>query len=84
MAIEIYWTNFAKKELKRIFDYYKIKANIKKSAPSKEELNAFLASNRSSIQCVVGRDFIPFGKAQCPSLNDYADGIDTMAFLANC
>lgn len=51
---------------------------------SKEELTAFLASNRSSIQCVVGRDFIPFGQAQCPSLNDYADGIDTMAFLANC
>ncbi len=29
MAIKIYWTNFAKRELKNIFDYYKIKANPK-------------------------------------------------------
>lgn len=29
MAIKIYWTNFAKRELKNIFDYYKIKASPK-------------------------------------------------------
>lgn len=34
-----------------------------------------------AIQCVVGNDFIPFGKAQTPGLFDYADGVDTMAFL---
>ncbi|MCG9899865.1 MAG: acyl-CoA reductase [Hydrotalea sp.] len=33
------------------------------------------------VQCVVGRDNIPFGNAQAPTLHDYADGIDTMAFL---
>jgi hypothetical protein len=33
------------------------------------------------IQCIVGKGFIPFGKAQSPSLWDYADGIDTMEFL---
>ena len=27
MAIKVYWTNFAQKELKNIFDYYKIKAS---------------------------------------------------------
>jgi len=32
------------------------------------------------IQCIVGKD-IPFGKAQHPTLFDYADGIDTMQFL---
>ena len=26
-------------------------------------------------------DYIPFGKAQVPSLTDYADGIDTINFL---
>jgi hypothetical protein len=26
---------------------------------------------------------IPFGQAQCPNLDDYADGADTMAFLNN-
>ena len=34
-----------------------------------------------SIQCVVGRGGIPFGKAQSPHLWDYADGIDTIEFL---
>jgi hypothetical protein len=33
------------------------------------------------IQCLVGKQGISFGEAQVPSLNDYSDGIDTMAFL---
>jgi len=33
-----------------------------------------------NVQCIAG-DKIPFGKAQQPSLNSYADGIDTMQFL---
>jgi len=33
------------------------------------------------LQCLVGRDFTPFGLAQQPSLTDYADGVDTLAFL---
>lgn len=33
------------------------------------------------IQCIIGHDYIPFGKGQEPSLQDYADNIDTMAFL---
>jgi hypothetical protein len=51
---------------------------------SSEELNSFLAANQSQIQCIVGQDFIPFGQAQCPSLFDYPDGMDTMEFLATC
>jgi hypothetical protein len=35
----------------------------------------------ADIQCIVGKGFIEFGKAQQPSLIDYADGVDTMAFL---
>jgi len=35
------------------------------------------------IQTIVGRGFTPFGTAQKPSLNDYADGVDTMAFLCS-
>lgn len=34
------------------------------------------------VQCIVGHGFIDFGKAQEPSLFDYADGIDTMQFLS--
>lgn len=37
--------------------------------------------NNESIQCIVGQKFIPFGAVQKPSLNDYADGVDTMKFL---
>ena len=36
---------------------------------------------RNYIQCLVGKQNIPFGKAQCPHLWDYADGIDTIDFL---
>jgi hypothetical protein len=35
----------------------------------------------NSLQCIVGKNFIPFGQAQNPSLNDFADGIDTIRFL---
>jgi len=34
-----------------------------------------------SIQCIVGNGFIDFGKAQAPTLYDYADGVDTMQFF---
>jgi hypothetical protein len=33
------------------------------------------------IQCIVGKQHVAFGKTQCPSLQDYADGVDTMKFL---
>ena len=35
------------------------------------------------LQCLVGHGYLPFGSAQSPTLYDYADGIDTMAFLTN-
>lgn len=40
-----------------------------------------LASN-SDIQCIVGTN-IPFGSAQQPALQQYADGLDTLQFLTN-
>ena len=33
------------------------------------------------VQCIVGHGQVPFGMAQSPTLTDYADGVDTMAFL---
>jgi hypothetical protein len=33
------------------------------------------------IQCIIGHGHIPFGKAQQPSLTDYADGVDILQFL---
>ena len=46
-----------------------------------ELVRRLVADYQEKIQCVTGRGFIPFGKAQCPALDDYADGVDTMAFL---
>jgi len=34
-----------------------------------------------NIQTIIGKGFTPFGTSQIPSLSDYADGVDTMAFL---
>jgi hypothetical protein len=38
---------------------------------------------RDDIQTIVGRGFTPFGSSQCPALNEYADGVDTMEFLCS-
>lgn len=46
-----------------------------------DELKLKLENNKESIQCVVGSQFIPFGKAQSPNVDDYADGVDTLEFL---
>jgi hypothetical protein len=37
--------------------------------------------NNTDIQSIVGQNFTAFGKAQSPSLSDYADGVDTIQFL---
>ena len=38
-------------------------------------------TNNEDIQCICNHAGIAFGRAQCPGLMDYADGIDTMQFL---
>ena len=44
-----------------------------------------IKDSESKIQCIVGSmpgiSTVPFGKAQYPGLDDYADGVDTMEFL---
>lgn len=39
-----------------------------------------LESNGDNLQCICGKSGYPFGVAQIPSLTDYADGVDTLAF----
>ncbi|SQA95179.1 acyl-CoA reductase [Capnocytophaga ochracea] len=54
---------------------------------NKEALKKKLATDREKIQCVVAHNFIdgeiPFGQTQTPKLWDYADGVNTLAFLLN-
>ncbi len=51
-----------------------------------EELKATLKKEEEQIQCVVSKlelgNSLPLGKAQQPGLTDYADGVNTLAFLA--
>lgn len=57
------------------YSYYDDESTLRKKLQEMEE----------QIQCVVSRDAkgndVNFGDTQKPSLNDYADGIDTMEFL---
>jgi hypothetical protein len=53
------------------YEYYK---NLK------EVIDSLIGS--AEIQCVVSSGQTPFGQAQRPTLEDYADGIDTMKFLS--
>ena len=46
-----------------------------------DRLTISLKQNEN-LQCIAGKGFIPFGETQKPSLYDYADGVDTMQFLA--
>ncbi|MBQ4408083.1 MAG: aldehyde dehydrogenase [Bacteroidales bacterium] len=54
-----------------------------------EALSERLRGMKDDLQCVVSANPLPglptvgFGKAQYPSLMDYADGVDTMEFLIN-
>ncbi len=47
---------------------------------NKAELITQLESS-IDIQAIIGKSFVPFGDSQKPALSEYADGIDTMAFL---
>ena len=45
-------------------------------------LAAEISAVSDKIQCMVGNSGIDFGKAQFPTLTDYADQIDTLQFLS--
>ncbi len=53
------------------FEYFSSPDQVKKMT---EEL-------KNQIQCITGRNHLPFGTAQSPALWDYADGTDTLEFL---
>ncbi|MGO4910889.1 acyl-CoA reductase [Leeuwenhoekiella sp. W20_SRS_FM14] len=50
-----------------------------------ETLKTYLDEKTDQIQCIVASGFdqkeVGFGQAQKPNLSDYADGVDTIAFL---
>lgn len=51
------------------------------------DLKKRIAKNENKIQCMVSakswfKGSVAFGKAQMPAVTDYADGVDTLAFLS--
>jgi len=48
---------------------------------SEDRLSSLIINLQEKIQCVCGKKYITFGKAQFPKLWDYADNIDTLDFL---
>lgn len=53
---------------------------------SQSELKDKISKQKEKIQCIVSaqgwfKGSVPFGQAQFPRINDFADGIDTLAFL---
>jgi hypothetical protein len=51
-----------------------------------QEAEKELSANKEGIQCIISSselsmNILPFGQSQRPGLWDYADEIDTMAFL---
>lgn len=50
---------------------------------SETELQDLLDSVRPDLQCIVGDRQVTFGQAQHPTLDDFADGVDTMELLCN-
>ncbi len=52
---------------------------------SVSDIDEFLENNSNSIQCVVNysttKGMVMYGKAQMPTLTDYADGINSLEFI---
>jgi len=50
-----------------------------------DSLKKKLQNDNNEIQCIVSNNLenaVPFGQTQQPQLTDYADGVDTLAFLS--
>lgn len=48
----------------------------------RKKLEEALSANQD-LQCIAGHGHLAFGMIQSPALTDYADGVDTMAFLSS-
>lgn len=55
------------------YEYYK----------SENDVKNFLDTHKNNIQCVIGKDHIPFGYSQRPVISDFADNVNTLDFLVN-
>lgn len=52
------------------YEYYTDEKNLRENLRQSE-----------ALQCVVGKNFTAFGRAQCPAVDVFADNVDTIRFL---
>lgn len=50
---------------------------------SNDDVINYIIDEKNNLQCIVGKEYLPFGKSQQPSLTDYADNIDVLNFVTN-
>ena len=50
---------------------------------SVDDVNNWIIEHQNELQVIVGNEFTPFGSAQQPAINDFADNVNTMQFLEN-
>ncbi|MCO5260478.1 MAG: acyl-CoA reductase [Crocinitomicaceae bacterium] len=48
---------------------------------NQQDIQHYITQHKDELQVVVGHGYTDFGAAQCPSLSDYADDVDTMNWL---
>jgi len=48
---------------------------------NEQELLSNIENQKDKIQCIIGKNHIPFGASQLPKLWEYADDVNTMDFL---
>lgn len=48
---------------------------------SVNQINDYINKHQQDVQCIVGNGYVPFGQSQFPSIDDFADGINTKKFL---
>jgi len=53
------------------YDFYK----------DEPEIESYLNLNKENLQCIVGKNYVPFGYSQRPVITDFADNVNTLDFL---
>ncbi|MDX2173369.1 MAG: acyl-CoA reductase [Bacteroidota bacterium] len=50
---------------------------------TENDIANYLSKNSEQLQCVIGKNHIPFGYSQQPVITDFADNVNTLKFLVN-
>jgi hypothetical protein len=50
---------------------------------NEDSVREYINSNEKELQCVIGKGFLPFGYSQQPVITEFADKVNTLAFLVN-